>query len=85
MIANTKTYPNPQNLVCLRSSDRKIIYQAFVKDEPKNILTWRGDVYEGRTRTYASDGQITFYYTKVESEDVSNIATPPAIKKLPGQ
>lgn len=74
MIANRKPQPTPRNLVCLRSPDRSIVHQFFVVAEPKNILTYKGDVYEGRTRAYASDGVITFYYTKVESEDASNIA-----------
>ncbi len=85
MIANRKPQPSSKNLVCLRSSDRKVIYQAFVSGEPKHTLTWRGDVYEARVRVYTNTGIATFNYVKIDSEDLSNIAIAPGIEKLPDQ
>lgn len=85
MILNRKTQSNPKNLVCLRSSNRKVIYQAFVNGEPKHTLTWRGDVYEARARVYSNTGIATFNYVKIDSEDLSNIAIAPGIEKLPDQ
>jgi hypothetical protein len=81
MIADTtapkSTSKNSKNLVCLRSSDYKVIYQAFVSGEPRHILTWRGGVYEARARVYSNTGTATFNYVRIASEDLSNIAIAP--------